>query len=247
MSQIPISDQDRIPVAGYDLVDDLIGKVSFTDLTYLLITDGDLPNEDHRAIIDALLVTFADHGVTPSSLAARLTLLGAPEAFQSAVAAGLSGVGSRYLGTLENSAEFLQRAIEESGGEDISILARSLVTRERAAGRFIPGFGHPEHKRGDPRVPRLIEVTKRHGGFGVHCQLLLEVGNAIAEDLRRSLPPNAAGFGGAMISDLGWPPASARGIALIARTAGLVGQLLDEQRKPTAQLIWDGLRDRESR
>jgi len=246
MSQIPISDQDRIPVAGYDLVDDLIGKVSFTDLTYLLITDGDLPNEDHRAIIDALLVTFADHGVTPSSLAARLTLLGAPEAFQSAVAAGLSGVGSRYLGTLENSAEFYKgRSKSRRRGHFNPGPLASY--KERAAGRFIPGFGHPEHKRGDPRVPRLIEVTKRHGGFGVHCQLLLEVGNAIAEDLRRSLPPNAAGFGGAMISDLGWPPASARGIALIARTAGLVGQLLDEQRKPTAQLIWDGLRDRESR
>lgn len=238
-----MSEPDRITVAGHDLVEDLIGQVSFGEMTYLMMTGGTLPPPGHGPMLDALLVTFADHGVTPSSLAARLTLLGAPEALQAAVGAGISGAGSRYLGTLEEAAAMLQEALAgDDGSADLGALAAGIAAERRAAKRQVAGLGHPEHKGGDPRVPKLTAIAEQHGIAGRHMALFAELPGALADAGGPRLPLNAAGLAGAIVSDMGFEPSFGRGLAVVARAAGLVGQLLDEQRNPQAQKIWDGLR-----
>ena len=62
-------------------------------------------------MLDAVLVSLADHGLTPSALAARLTYTGAPESIQGAVAAGLLGAGSVFLGPAGDTAQFLADAL----------------------------------------------------------------------------------------------------------------------------------------
>ncbi|MBR7194614.1 citryl-CoA lyase [Gordonia sp. SCSIO 19800] len=230
---------DVITVAGRNLVDELIGQKSFSEMVELLMTGGE-PTPGHTAMIDALLVTFADHGVTPSSMVARLTLLGAPEAMQAAVAAGLCGAGSVFLGTLENSNEILAAAL--AGRESVGSIpqaADSVVAEAKAEQRQVIGIGHPEHKYEDPRVPRLLEIADEHGVRGPHTELLLALPAALQRAGGPLLPVNAAGLAGALIADMGYGPSFARGIAVIARAAGLVGQLLDEERNPTARLLWD--------
>src|SRR4051794_21060477 len=118
---------DVIRVVGHDLVGDLIGQVTFTDMIGLLLSRGRPMPREHTEMLDALLVTLADHGVTPSSMAARLTLLGAPEAMQAAVAAGLCGAGSRFLGTLENSARVLAEAIADNNASATHIAERLVA------------------------------------------------------------------------------------------------------------------------
>jgi citrate synthase len=205
-----------------------------------VLTGGREPDPAHVAMIDALLVTFTDHGVTPSSMAARLTLLGAPEALQAAVAAGLCGAGSRFLGTLENSASVLGEALRDvPEGAELAPIADELVATARAERSPVVGIGHPEHKNGDPRVPRLLELADSVKVRGRHTDLLLELPPALVRAGGPSLPANAAGLAGALVVDMGYGPAFARGIAVISRAAGLVGQLLDEERAPVARRMWD--------
>lgn len=125
---------DVITVFGRNLVDDLIGQLGFTEMIGLVMTQGTPLPPSHLEVIDALLVTFTDHGVTPSSMAARLTFLGAPEAMQGAVAAGISGAGSRFLGTLENSARDLSAVVAAEPNAEPAQRARVLVESARPGG-----------------------------------------------------------------------------------------------------------------
>jgi citrate synthase len=237
---------DKIIVHGHDLVEDVLGRWSFAELTFTALTGGQRPTPQQARMVDILLTTFVDHGVTPSSLVTRLTLLGAPEAMQSAIAAGLCGAGSRYLGTMQLSGEMLVDAVTRhgppGGAESFRDLGRKVVAEYRGQGRQIPGLGHPEHKQGDPRTPRLLELARETRIAGTHCDLLLAIGDAFKEVAGKSLPVNAAGLAGAIVVDMGLPPVAARGLAVVSRAAGLAGIVLSELREPKGQAIWDGLR-----
>ena len=90
---------DAIYVRDKSLVDDLIGELSFTEMMYFQIM-GRMPEPGEVKIIDAVLVTLMEHGITPSAIATRLTAMAAPESIQGAIAAGLLGVGGQFLGTM---------------------------------------------------------------------------------------------------------------------------------------------------
>jgi citrate synthase len=199
-----------------------------------------------------VLVSLADHGLTPSALAARLTYTGAPEAIQGAVAAGLLGAGSVFLGPAGDTAQFLADALEESdehGTEDASLrrIAEIAVEARRRAGALVPGLGHPVHRAEDPRVPRLYALAEAEGTLGPHLRLLAFVAAVHEEATGKHLPINGAGAGGAALADVGVPPGSVRGFVLIARTAGLVGQLAEEAQQPIGRQLAHEIEQRASR
>jgi citrate synthase len=233
---------DSITVAGLDLPSEIMGRLSLTELAYLLLV-GREPTAGERRLLDAVLVSLADHGLTPSAMSARLTFTGAPEAPQAAVAAGLLGAGSVFLGPAGDTAEFLAAALAGRTGEDLSddelrAIARQAVASRAAAGQRVPGLGHPVHRDTDPRTPRLYALAEEEGVLGPHLRLLRFVAEAHAEGRPRPLPVNGAGAAGAVLVDLGVPPSSARGFVLIARTAGLVAQLAEEARHPIGRSLW---------
>jgi citrate synthase len=235
------STEDTISLLGKDLSADLIGKVSFGELAYWLMTLQQ-PSAGQTRMLEAVLVALADHGFTPTAIAARLTLLSAPESLQGALAAGLLGGGSRYLGVTEDTGRFLAAALDEvqtpqdDAGWDA--LARELVSQRRAAGRFVPGLGHPVHKRADPRTSVIIGIAHETGVYGPHLALFEAIGRSHTEILGKQLPLNGAGVCGAALADLGLPPELLRGVALLARCAGLIGQLAEEMRRPIADSIY---------
>src|SRR5437868_9057306 len=141
------STADQIFVRGHDLTEELIGKVALGDVAFLELKDR-LPTPQESVMFNALLVTLVEHGLTPSTIAARLTYFGAPEALQAAVAAGLLGMGDRFGGSIEQAARTLQEA--PSAG-DLEKIAGQIVDSHRAAKRIIPGLGHPVLKLADPR------------------------------------------------------------------------------------------------
>lgn len=114
-TSIGTSDADSITVQGRDLASELMGHVSFTELAFLLIR-GRLPDAGETRLLDAVLVSLADHGLTPTVIAARMTHTGAPESLQGAVAAGLLGAGDVFLGVVENTARFLAAILLDSAG-----------------------------------------------------------------------------------------------------------------------------------
>ena len=246
-TSLGVSTTTQITLLGQDLADDLIGSVGFGELAFWLVT-LQRPTPQQTRVFEACLVALADHGFTPTAIAARLTYLSAPDALQGALAAGLLGGGSRFLGVTEDTGAFLADAVTKAraagtlpeGDDDAAwdALAADAVRARAAAGGKVPGLGHHLHKQGDPRVPRLYAVAQEEGQVGPHLRLFAAVGRVARETLGKDLPLNGAGAVGAALADLGLPVELLRGFALLARTAGLLGQLAEEVRRPIAGRIF---------
>lgn len=237
------STAEEIRLLGYDLATDLMGEVTFGELAFWLVAMR-RPNAGELRVFEAALVALADHGFTPTAIAARLTYLSAPESLQGAVAAGLLGGGSRFLGVTEDTGRFLAEAVaghagalptDDAGWDDLALAA---IRARRAEGGLVPGLGHPVHKSGDPRTPRLIAIAEESGARGAHLRLFEAVGRMSGTALGKALPLNGAGVCGAAFADLGLPVELLRGFALLARTAGLLGQLAEERRNPIAGEVY---------
>ena len=248
-TSLGVSTVETITLMGRDLSSDLIGKVDFGDLAYQLITLRE-PTPGQAAMFNAVLVALADHGFTPTAIAARLTWLSAPDAIQGALAAGLLGGGSRFLGVSEDTGRFLNEALksvdgmlptDEAGWDQT---ATNAIQQRQAAGQFVPGLGHHLHKNGDPRVPRLLELARHHGTYGPRLALFEAVGRVAPHVIGKPLPLNGAGACGAVLADLDIPQELLRGVVLLARCAGLLGQLAEEMRTPIASQIFNQVESR---
>ena len=230
------STSDEIRLLGQDLTADLMGKVGFGELAFWLVAMR-RPTPGEVRVFESVLVALADHGFTPTAIAARLTYLSAPDSLQGALAAGLLGGGSRFLGVTEDCGAFLHAVVddlEELPADDAGwdAVALDAVRRVRESGRYVPGLGHPVHKDGDPRTPVLIGIAEEEGLRGPHLRLFEAVGRVHEQVLGRRLPLNGAGVCGAALADLGLPVEMLRGFALLARCAGLLGHLAEERRRP---------------
>jgi citrate synthase len=231
-----------ITLLGQDLAEDVMGRVSFGELAFWLATQR-RPGPGEVRVFEAVLAALADHGFTPTAIVTRLTYLSAPDSVQGALAAGLLGGGSRFLGVTEDCGRFLHDVLsgvdqlpEDDAGWDE--LAVKTVRARREAGEFVPGLGHHVHKEGDPRTPRLFQIAREEGLFGPHLTLFEAIGRAHPQVLGKTLPLNGAGVCGAALADLGLPLELLRAFALLARTAGLIGQLAEELRRPVANEIF---------
>jgi citrate synthase len=236
---------DSITVRGHDLAGELMGKITFTELAFLLV-QGRMPERGETVLLDAVLVSLADHGLTPTVLAARLTHTGAPESLQGAVAAGLLGAGSVFLGVVEDAAVFLAGVVGKGAGDEAGLLAgadAAVAARLDAGGR-VPGLGHPIHKVEDPRTPRMYAIAAEAGVLGPHLRALEMVAAAAAARTGRALPINGAGAAGAALADLGFAPEIVRGFALLARTAGIVAHLAEEMERPMGMPLFRDIDER---
>ncbi len=231
------STPDQIRLLGHDLTADLMGNVSFGELAFWLVALR-RPTPSETRVFEAVLVALADHGFTPTAIAARLTYLSAPDSLQGALAAGLLGGGSRFLGVTEDCGRYLHDVLSRNGPDLPSddagwdALALAAVTRTRERREFVPGLGHPVHKVRDPRTAVLIDIAEAEGLRGSHLRLFEAIGRVHEQVLGRRLPLNGAGVCGAALADLGLPVEMLRGFALLARAAGLLGQIAEERRRP---------------
>src|SRR3954453_16547967 len=235
-TSIGTADEHSITLLGHDLAEELLGQVGFAELAFWLGAMRRPPPGEVR-IFESVLVALADHGFTPAAIAARLTLLSAPDSLQGALAAGLLGGGSRFLGVTEDSGQYLHAVLEGQSALPTDepawdALAVEAVRRTRESGAFVPGLGHPVHKVLDPRTPRMIAIAEEEGLKGPHLTLFEAIGRTHEQVLGRRLPLNGAGVCGAALADLGLPVELLRGFALLARAAGLLGQLAEEARRP---------------
>ncbi|ACU54923.1 citrate synthase [Acidimicrobium ferrooxidans DSM 10331] len=241
-TSIGVSTPEAITLLGADLAGELMGSVSFGELAFWLVT-GRRPSAGEVRVFEACLVSLADHGFTPTAIAARLTLLSAPESIQGALAAGILGGGSRFLGVTEDTGRFLADALARAEqtpqtASDFDAIARDAVASAHRDGRYVPGLGHPVHKERDPRTGVLMELARREGAAGPHVALFEAIGRVHADILGRRLPLNGAGAAGAVLWDLGIEGELARGVVLLARTAGILGHLAEERRRPIAMDVY---------
>jgi citrate synthase len=221
-SEMGWSTVDRIVVRGKDLPGEILGHLNLGDMAFLELT-GRTPSAAESKLFNALVVTLVEHGVTPSAIVARLTYLGAPEALQAAVASGLLGLGSVFVGSMEGVARILSDAV--ANGKD----AKAVL----AENKRMPGLGHPIHKPIDPRSVRLFEIARETGHYGKYCRLMEDIAKT------RGITLNATGAIGALACELGLDWKIVKGLGVMARAVGLVGHILEETRDPMATEIWE--------
>jgi citrate synthase len=244
ISRMGASVPDRIWVQGRDLCGDLLGKIGFAEMTWLELT-GELPTPAQTKLLEAMLLTLVEHGATPMAIATRLTYLGAPEALQGAVAAGLLGMGTTFAGTAEGAARMLYGALQQASLSDSSdSIAEIIVEREFAAQRPIFGIGHHLHKPIDPRTPVLFAIADAQGYRGRYVALMEAIAQAAEARTGKPMPVNATGALGALCCELGLDWRLCRGLAVIGRAVGLVGHIAEELRVPIARQIWMETEDR---
>jgi len=237
-TDIAWSSSDSITVFGRSLPDEILGHLSFGDMAFLELT-ARVPTQNESRMFNAMLVTLVEHGLTPSTMVARLTYLGAPEAMQAAVAAGLSGLGSVFVGSVEGSAKMLSEAMPKPDATvDQDAIARSIVEKFAETKAIIPGIGHPFHKPIDPRTPRLIQIAKETGFDGPYVSLIQKVAAEAGRARKRDLPTNATGMLGALCCEMGFDWKICRGLGVMARAVGIVGHILEESRNPMAANLW---------
>ena len=226
-------DADHIYVRGKNLVDEVIGNYDFGG-AFLLQALGAEPTAKQRLALDVALVTIMEHGLVPSAVTARLTLHGAPESLQGAVAAGLLGVGDRYAGTASLCAQVIDSV---TSSDDMKEAAQELVAQRRAAKQPIPGFGHPIHTGTDPRVDKLLSYVAEDSS-ALEAARSIEI--ALSDALGKTLVMNVSTALAVLLLDAEIPANMVRGIILVARCAGLVGHLLEEESNPIGGALWDG-------
>jgi citrate synthase len=220
---------DRVEVRGLDLTDDLMGRMTFTELFHLLLT-GHEPTEDQRFFLDVLLVSIAEHGLMPTNVAARMTLAADPGSLHGAVAAGILGAGPVVLGTAEECARLLEDVqARVLAGAAPEAVATDVATAIHAAGEKMPGFGHPVHRPVDPRAEKILELADSRGVSGRHLLLARCLADAVAEEWGKPLPMNVAMPIAAVMLDLGYSAAHVKAVPILARTAGLLGHLAEER------------------
>lgn len=239
-SDIAWATPKRVVIHGLDLCEEIVGKLDFGQMAFLQIF-GRLPADKELRMFNAMMVILVEHGITPSSLATRMTYCGAPESVQAAVAAGLLGLGSVFVGSLDNAARLLQESLghgNDSGGADIDQLAARIVGEYRGRKEIIPGIGHPFHKPIDPRTPALFKVARETGYDGKYIRLMAAIGEQATQQAGRPLPVNVTGAMAAVASEMGISWKICRGLAVAARSVGLVGHILEEMRQPIAETLY---------
>jgi citryl-CoA lyase len=219
----------ELRVRGYAITE-MIARLTFAQSVFLILK-GELPSAAEARMMEGLLVSSLDHGITPpSSLAAR-TVLSGGNSLNAAVAAGILTIGDSHGGAIEQCARILQEAVR--AGEE----APALVARFKATGRRIPGYGHRLHAR-DPRSSALLELAEQCGFTGPHIRLATALMAELERGSEHKLPLNVDGAIAAVISEMGFDWRLGKGFFIIARTPGLVAHVFEEwtTQKPMRKL-----------
>lgn len=219
-----------------NLVDDLMGKKTFTEVMLMQIL-GRPPRPVDMRIADVVLIVLMEHGLTPSAISTRLVYMSAPENLQGAVAAGLLAVGSSFVGTMENCSRLLDRVI---AAENPKAEALAIARAYKEQGRPVPGFGHHLHKPVDPRAYKLLALAQAESELDGHrIRALQTLSTAVDEVAGRAITINATGAVAALLGEIGVATQVMRGFAVISRAAGLVAHIVEEQKDPSGRFIWE--------
>jgi citrate synthase len=217
---------DRIEIRGYDLINELVGHYTYTEMVFFLLRNR-FPEPAETRMLDAILVTLMEHGLTPSALITRLAAHSVPSEVQVAMTAGLVTVGNVFAGTMEDCARLLKQGV--ASGEPAQAFCDRIVREHRERKKPVPGFGHSIHKPDDPRTPRLLALARESGMAGNYVNLLTTLSETVDRVYQKHLTINATGMIGALLLEMGFEPEIMRGLAVVSRSGGLLAHVQEEQ------------------
>ena len=227
-TSIAYKTKDKIVIRGYDL-NELIDRVDFASMSYLVLT-GELPKDNFRLMINALLVSMAEHAFSPSSVSARFVASGGVP-LNVAMAGGVMTMGERHA-SADIPARVYLDGIKRVKRERISIeeCAEKIVSEHKREKKILNGFHHPQHIK-DPRVARLFELSKEYGISGSHVELAKAMEKATEKIYGRYLYLNAPGAFAAIGCDMGLSPKQIKGLIVLSRTVSLAAHSIEEMER----------------
>lgn len=219
---------NRIAVKGYP-VDELMGKITFSQAIYLVLK-GEMPSPEVGRLVDTIFVSSIDHGASPPSVLAARTVASTGSELNSAVAAGVLAISRFHGGAIEEGMKLflsISARMEEKGAGEEEIVRETLLEMKSKKKRA-SGFGHRLHTQ-DPRTARLFGLAQELGLAGKHVQIARTVERVLEESLGKILPINVDGAIAAVLCDLDFPPEIGNAFFIIARVAGLVAHIQEEK------------------
>ncbi|MGL4288641.1 MAG: citryl-CoA lyase [Phreatobacter sp.] len=221
---------------GYP-IEDLIGRVGFVDMIYLM-TRGELPSRPAARLLEAALVSAVDHGPQAPSIAVARMAITCGIGINNAMASAINTLGDVHGGAGEQCVELYQAisgrlAESERGAEAIKQAAADEIDALKAKGiRHVPGFGHRFHPL-DPRAPRLLELVDDCARAGAVGGLFAAIARAVEDVLAerrggRRVPMNIDGATAVIFAELGFPPPLCRGLFVLSRSVGVLAHAWEE-------------------
>lgn len=231
----PTSDVHRLRMRGKDTLSEVVGRMSFSEAFYFIVT-GKTADDTQRKVMDAALVVLMDHGITATAMVARLIADSLPDQPQIGVGAGIMIVGDKFVGTMAGAGTYLTEGIKDAEPRQ---WAARFVEQAHAAKRRLPGFGHPHYSPTDPRSDRLFEIARAAGVVGRHIALIKIVGEELDRVSGKHMTLNVTGALGAILCEIGFPVAAMRGLAVVSRAAGLVAHVAEEKIAPISPSLME--------
>ncbi len=228
---------NKVAVRGYR-IDELMGRISFGEMVYLVLK-GELPTPAVGRLVDAMLVSSVDHGVTPPSALAARTIASGGAPLTTAIAGGIMAINRHHGGAIEDCMKILLDAVayKREKGLDALTAAREKMAEFRAKKIRVPGYGHRIHTD-DPRTKRLFALAEEAGVAGEYIEMGQALRQAMHESLGKDLPMNVDGAIAAVLCELGFPPELGNGFFAISRAVGLTAQVYEEmtRERPMRQI-----------
>jgi citrate synthase len=229
---------NKILVRGYPL-DEMMGRLTFGEAIYLLLM-GEVPSPGIASLMEAVLVSFIDHGATPPSTLAERNTATTGASLRACVASGVLGFGRYHGGDIESCMYFLDAGLGRvRKGAAYRDAAMEILDEALKSDEGVPGFGHRFHTR-DPRAARLFQMALELELEGEHVQMIRAVEMAIVErdTTGTPRPVNIDGAIAAVCGDIGIPPTVANALFIISRVPGIAAQAREEfERYPPMRQI----------
>jgi citrate synthase len=218
---------NKVAVRGYP-IDQLMGHISFGEMVYLILK-GELPTRQVGKLMDAIMVSSADHGATPPSALAARTVASGGAPLTTAIAGGIMTINRHHGGAIEGCMNVLRELVVYKHENDLDppTAAREKMAQFRAKKIRVPGYGHRVHTH-DPRTERLFALAEEVGVAGEYIEMAHALRQAMKQSLGRDLPMNVDGGIAAVLCELGFPPELGNGFFAISRTVGLTAQVHEE-------------------
>jgi len=216
-------EQNKLITRGYPQ-EELIGNISFSQMVYLLIK-GDMPPENQSKMLESVLISFCDHGVTPPSTQAARLMASAGSPLHTCVSGGLLAFGKNHAGAIQSAMKILQEGVKRYE-EDIETAAFEIVEESLESGNKIPGFGHRYHNE-DPRAPKLLELAEKNDCLKIHTELALSIQSILLE--KKGIRINIDGANAGILSDMGFDWSIGTGIFMIGRLPAIIAHVHEEK------------------
>lgn len=222
-------------IRGYSLLD-MMGKLSYTEITYLCIKKR-LPSKAEARVFDALLSAFIDICLYRCGLiAARYAVSGNPQ-MGAGVATAVLGIGEHTVDCAPAGKFIIEKCKEwKASGLPVDKFAEKLAEVHVGNHWMVPGLGggerHLDVKKypgKDPRTGKLWEIVEKEGLIGEHVHLMDAIHRAFSVGPTRShLNINITGGIGPILADMGFTPPEMTGISIMYMMPGTIAHISEE-------------------